>query len=221
MKKLLRLIKKIQGIIKNLVFESPSGDAFLPSEQLLSLNPSLSSYSIGKFSYGVPAPVVLADPYTSQSKLKIGKFCSIAQDVKILLGGEHRIDWVTTYPFSQIFKEFKQFKGHPKTKGSVTIGNDVWIGFGAFILDGVSIGDGAIVGAHSVVTKDVAPYTVVAGNPAVMIKKRFDQTTIDKLLQLKWWDWDFQKIRENMPLLLSNRINEFIEKNKEYASTDE
>jgi carbonic anhydrase/acetyltransferase-like protein (isoleucine patch superfamily) len=83
----------------------------------------------------------------------------------------------------------------------------------SLILSGVHIGDGAIIGAYSVVTKDVKPYTVVAGNPAKVVRKRFDQETIDELLRIKWWNWDMQKIKDNMPLLLSNRIKEFIKAN--------
>ena len=147
--------------------------------------------------------------------LKIGKFCSIANDVQIFLGGNHRIDWITTYPFSVLnsWPEAKDIKGHPCTKGDVIIGNDVWIGRKTLILSGVTIGDGAIVGARSVVTKDVAPYSIVAGNPAKLIRKRFDEKTIEKLLEIKWWDWNLEKIKKNLPLLLSNNIEQFFADN--------
>ena len=186
------------------------GTDFSP-KQLLSLNPKLSMYSIGKFSYGDPAPTVLAG--NPQATLRIGNFCSIAANVTILLGSEHRPDWVTTYPFNMILDEFREIKGHPATRGSVKIGNDVWIGMNATILNGVNIADGAVIGACSVVTKDVEPYTIVAGNPARVIRERFDQETINKLLRIKWWDWSIERVKENMPLLLSNRIEEFIKKN--------
>ena len=207
------IIGRIQSIIDQLVFASQQRLNY--ETQMMSLNPNMSRYSIGKFSYGSPAPLVLYDPHNPRATLRIGNFCSIAEDVTILLGWEHRTDWVTTYPFRIFFEEFKHFEGTPATKGDVTIGNDVWIGRGAFILSGVTIGDGAVVGASSVVAKNVAPYTIVAGNPARVIRQRFDQETIDKLLQIKWWDWNIQRIKENMPLLLSNRIGEFIEKNNE------
>jgi acetyltransferase-like isoleucine patch superfamily enzyme len=111
------------------------------------------------------------------SKLTIGSFTSIAPDVRIFLGDEHRTDLVSTYPF-----------GKPTTKGNVTIGNDVWIGYGATIMSGVIIGDGAVIAARSHVVKSVHPYEVVGGNPARHIKFRFDEETIALLLELKWWD---------------------------------
>jgi virginiamycin A acetyltransferase len=175
----------------------------------LNENPEFSKYSIGEFSYGEPK--ILS--WGEQETLKIGKFCSIAPDVTILLSGEHRIDWITAFPFSSLFKEFQHFSGHPASKGNVTIGNDVWIGTKSLILSGVTIGDGAVIGAGSVVTKNVQPYAIVAGNPAKQIRLRFDQETIDNLLKIRWWDWDLNRIREKMPLLLSENIREFVSKN--------
>lgn len=182
---------------------------------ILSQEPRYSSYSVGKFSYGVNSPLVLGNMAGGKTgSLKIGKFCSIASGVTIILDGEHRPDWVTTYPFSIIFKKFSDLPWASTTKGDVIIGNDVWIGMDALILSGVTVGDGAIIGAGSVVARDVEPYAIVAGNPARLIRKRFDLETINKLLEIKWWDWDTERITENMPLLLSNKINEFIEKNR-------
>jgi acetyltransferase-like isoleucine patch superfamily enzyme len=180
--------------------------------KLLTLIPQLSKYSIGRFSYGCPSPLVIEDYYNPQAVLEIGSFCSIAENVTILLGEGHRPDWVTTYPFNILMDDFSDIKGNPISKGSVIIGNDVWIGRNAFIRDGVTIGDGAVIGAYSVVTKNVEPYTIVAGNPARPIRKRFDQETIDKLLRIKWWNWSFERIKENMPLLMSNNLKEFLEK---------
>lgn len=125
---------------------------------------------IGDFTYGKPKILY----YDASTKLKIGKFCSISDEVTIVLGGNHRYDWVTTYPFSALYKEWPEASGiigHPASKGDIVIGNDVWIGFGSIILSGVKIGDGAVIGAGSVVTKDVLPYTIAGGNPAVEIKK--------------------------------------------------
>jgi len=172
-------------------------------------NPRYFEYSIGEFTYGDPE----VKNWNNQATLVIGKFCSISGNVTIFLGGEHRYDWVTTFPFNIFFKEFSYIKGHPATKGNVIIGNDVWIGAHALILSGVKIGDGAVIGARSVVTKDVEPYAIVAGNPARIIGMRFDQETINSLLKIKWWDWDLQRIKNNIPFLLSNELKKFIEEN--------
>lgn len=97
------------------------------------------------------------------------------------------------------------------TKGDVVIGNDVWIGYGATIMSGVSIGDGAVIGARSVVTKDVPPYAIVAGNPGVVVKHRFDEQTVVDLLQIAWWDWSRPLVEARLPLLLSGDIRAFID----------
>ena len=136
--------------------------------------------------------------------LEVGAFCSIAGGVQIFLGGEHRLDWVTTYPFNVLWPAGRQFRGHPRSKGDVTIGNDVWIGAEAVILSGVTIADGAVVGARSVVTRDVPAYTLVAGNPARTVRKRFDDETIEALRALRWWQWDDTRIAEMMPYLLND-----------------
>jgi acetyltransferase-like isoleucine patch superfamily enzyme len=144
------------------------------------------------------------------TKLIIGKFCSIAEGVVVFLGANHRVDWFSTYPFGHIhdtvFPKVKKTHGHPATKGDVTIGNDVWIATNAVIMSGVTIGDGAVIGAYSIVTKDVSPYTIVAGNPAKQIRKRFSDEVINKLLDLKWWDMEENKINEISDILCSNDI---------------
>ena len=148
------------------------------------------------------------------AKVSIGQFCSIAAGVKIFLGGNHRTDWVTTYPFSQFQAAWPAatgIGGHPATRGDVTIGNDVWIGAGATILSGVTIGDGAVVGASAVVSRDVPPYAIVAGNPGRVARYRFAQGTIDRLLATKWWDWPEDKISRFMPRLLGADIEAFLD----------
>lgn len=155
--------------------------------------------------------------WENETELKIGKFCSIAKDVTILLGGEHRVDWVSTYPFSgEVFKpiwpEAEDVLGHPRSKGNVVIGNDVWIGFGATILSGLTIGNGAVIGARSVVTKDVEPYAIVAGNPAKLIRKRFSDGIIRDLSQIRWWDWPEEKIKANLKYILSPDVKAFCRK---------
>jgi len=142
--------------------------------------------------------------------LRIGKFCSIAENIIVFLGANHRVDWFTTFPFGHYkeneFPKVKKDKGHPSSKGDVIIGNDVWLGTGCTIMSGVTIEDGAVVAACSVVTKNVPPYTIVAGNPAKQIRKRFDDVVIDKLLQLKWWDKTESEINEISDILCSNDI---------------
>jgi len=165
-------------------------------------------YKIGDYTYGNPTVLHWGEPVT----LQIGKFCSIGEKVNIILGGNHRIDWVTTYPFNSInytFPDWKHLQGHPVSKGDIIIGNDVWIGYGAFIMSGVTIGDGAVIGAAAVVSKDVKPYEIVAGNPAVAIKKRFSDDIIEKLLELKWWELVFEEINEIVPLLMADPVSFF------------
>ncbi len=160
--------------------------------------------SVGAFTYGIPK-VYIFEP---DERVVIGKFCSIADNVCIFGGGEHRADWATTYPFNRIFPEFFGIKGHPATKGSVIIGNDVWLASGCKILSGVTIGDGAIVAANALVTKDVPAYSIVGGNPAKVIRYRFSDGIIKKFMEIKWWNWNYIDLHQAVPLLQSNRIQE-------------
>jgi acetyltransferase-like isoleucine patch superfamily enzyme len=165
--------------------------------------------SCGKYTYRIPN----IRWKNEKAKLVVGNFCSIAEDVYIYLGGNHRTDWVTTYPFGHIYGNiFNNFNGngHPSTKGDVIIGNDVWIGSNVTIMSGVTIGDGAVIANNSHVVKNVEPYSLVGGNPAKLIKYRFNQEQIEKLLQIKWWYWDDNKINKFTPLLCNNNIDEFI-----------
>lgn len=143
--------------------------------------------------------------------LTIGNYCSFARGVKVLLGGEHRLDWVTTYPFPVIDRRFAGFSGHPASKGNVTIGNDVWIGRDALILSGVTIGDGAVIGAGAVVARNVSPFTVAAGNPAAEIRPRFAADLAERLRSTAWWDWPEDRIARAMPMLLSDDISGFLD----------
>lgn len=148
-----------------------------------------------------------------QDKLKIGKFCSVAKNATFLLSGDHRHEWVTTYPFPALYRTWKgaeKITGHPKDKGNIVVGNDVWIGRNSIILSGVSIGDGAVIAAGSVVTKDVEPYSIVGGVPARMIKYRFNAGQIKALLEMKWWDWEFEKINRNLTKLCNSNVDDFI-----------
>ena len=134
---------------------------------------------VGAFTYGEDQ--IQLHNFQEGANLTIGKFCSIANEVEIYLGGNHRTDWITTFPFGQIYKSAlgrHDIEGHPATKGDVIIGNDVWIGGKATIMSGVTVGDGAVIGARAVVTKDVPPYAIVAGNPASVKRVRFELSLI-------------------------------------------
>ncbi|QFU22839.1 CatB-related O-acetyltransferase [Shewanella eurypsychrophilus] len=150
-----------------------------------------------------------AGVYGEVDKLIIGKFCSIASGACFMLAGNqgHRIDWISTFPFSnEVFGD--GVKSGFERAGDTVIGNDVWIGSEAMIMPGVQIGDGAVIGARAVITKDVEPYTLVVGHNKV-IRKRFDDAAIDKLLQMKWWDWPMDKLKLAMPILCSGDIAKF------------
>lgn len=142
-------------------------------------------------------------------KLIIGKFCQIATGVRFIMNGSnHAMNGFSTYPFKVCGGHWGRASLDVKNKGDTIIGNDVWIGNNATIMQGVKIGDGAIIGTNSLVTKDVPAYTIVGGNPAKEIRKRFDEETIQMLLAIKWWDWDVQKITENLEMLTSGKIDE-------------
>jgi len=141
-------------------------------------------------------------------KLIIGKYCSIGSGAVFMMAGNqgHRMDWVSTFPFYFQANIFKVSTNAYKKSGDTLIGNDVWIGSEAMIMAGVHIGSGAIIAARSVVVKDVPPYAIVGGNPAEVIKYRFNEETIDTLQKLKWWDWSEEEVKAAMPLICSADI---------------
>ena len=146
-------------------------------------------------------------------KLIIGKFCSIATGIEFIMNGaNHKMNSITTYPFYIMGGEWGSALA-PHTnelplKGDTVIGNDVWFGQNVTVLPGVHIGDGAIIGANSVVAKDIPPYSIAVGNPCHVVKKRFSDETIKYLEELKWWDWDIEKIEKNMKILMDANIEE-------------
>lgn len=146
-------------------------------------------------------------------KLRIGKFCAIASGVEFIMnGGNHLVDGISSYPFSIFGSGWEgamEGRAFPN-RGDIKVGNDVWLGYRSVILAGVTIGDGAIVGAYSVVTKDVPPYTIVAGNPAREIRRRFSEAEIQRLLELQWWDWPVEKISANVHLLTGQSVSSLI-----------
>lgn len=165
--------------------------------------------SFGEYSYGSFS----SKNWNEGISYSVGKFCSIAEHSMIFLGGDHRIDWISTYPFPAFFDEVKYIKDYATSKGDVTIENDVWVGSNVTILSGVTIKNGAAIGAYSVVTKNVPAYAIVAGNPAKIIRYRFDEKVIEQLLKIEWWNWPIEKIKDNMHLLCSDNIQDFINKN--------
>lgn len=140
-------------------------------------------------------------------KLIVGKFCQIATGVRFIMnGGNHAMNGTSTYPFKIFGKSWSNASLDTPSRGDIVIGNDVWIGNNVTIMNGVKIGDGAIIGTNSLVTKNVDPYSVVGGNPAALLKKRFDESTIEFLLKLKWWDWGVEKITKHIDLITNGDI---------------
>jgi chloramphenicol O-acetyltransferase type B len=168
--------------------------------------------TVGRHTYGHKK--ITLRYWDDRAALTIGSFCSIAEGVKVFLGGNHRVDWVTTYPFSEFgyrWKTGRGIEGHPTTNGDVMIGSDVWIGAGATIVSGVTVGDGAVVAGQSVVTRDVEPYSIVAGNPAQLIRHRFPPEQVEQLLRIAWWEWSDERIEAAVPALMDDDIERFIQ----------
>ena len=171
----------------------------------------LDKIKVGKYTYGVNSKTVDRAYIINE----IGSFCSINGSVKLGTEGNHPLNFITTHPI--LYHEKYNFFDHPDSyiklqdyNAKITIGNDVWIGANAIILPGVTIGDGAVIAAGAIVTKDIPPYAIVGGVPAKVIKYRFDDYIIKALLQIKWWDWEDQRIKENIDLFLDPE--KFVEK---------
>lgn len=143
----------------------------------------------------------------NNDKLIISKFCMIASGVSFIMNGaNHLVDSISSYPFAIFgngWKDAMNDKSYPN-KGNTIIGNDVWIGHNVTIMPGISIGDGAIIATNSTVASNVEPYTIVGGNPAKLIRNRFEEEVTKQLLEIKWWDWEIEKINKNVSLLTSN-----------------
>lgn len=190
--KLAMLKKNPKHWIKRLLWRSPGG-----------------RIDVGAHTYGAPR----VRWWGENANLAIGKYCSIASGVEIYLGGNHRTDWVSTFPFpwfGRRWPEARGLTGHPSTRGDVVIGNDVWLGAGCVVLSGVRIGDGAVVGCRAVVSRDVPPYAIVAGNPATVVRMRFDEDQAARLLAARWWDWPDAVVRRHVELLMADDIDGFL-----------
>jgi len=148
----------------------------------------------------------------NHDRLVIGKYCSIACGAKfVYTSANHTMKSLSTYPFPLFWEEYDLAKSRVTeawdNKGDITIGNDVWIGYEAVVMSGVHIGNGAIIGTRAVVTRDVEPYTIVGGVPARPIRKRYDQSTIEKLEEICWWNWSREKIQAKLEDLMSGEID--------------
>ena len=166
-------------------------------------------YEIGDYSYGRPK---IRFPETG-ARLTIGRYCSIADHVEIMLGGNHRMDWATTYPFTalpDLWPSARDLQGSHASKGDITIGHDVWLGSSALILSGVTIGPGAVIAARAVVARDVPAYGIVAGNPARLVRTRFPPETVAALLAGAWWNLPQEEVVPLIPLLQSDRIDDLL-----------
>lgn len=157
--------------------------------------------------------------WSDDYKIYLGKYNSIGRDCNFFLHANHRPDWVTTSsqlmgPVTHEIAQMHMRMGHPSCKGDIIVENDVWIGAKSNIMSGVKIHNGAVVAAGSTVTKDVPPYAIVAGNPARIVKYRFNTQQVLDLLDIKWWDWSDEKIRENAMFMWSEDIDDFIKKHK-------
>ncbi|MEN1972204.1 CatB-related O-acetyltransferase [Luteimonas sp. MJ204] len=193
MTKLPILLKNPKHWIKRLLWRSSSG-----------------RIDIGAHTYGKPR----IRWWGEDANLLVGKYCSIAEGVEIFLGGNHRTDWITTFPFSWFGKawpEARGITGHPATRGDVVIGNDVWLGAGCVVLSGVRIGDGAVIGCRAVVSRDVPPFAIVTGNPAKVVRLRFDEGRIARLLAVRWWDWPDARVRRHIGLLMAGDVDRFLD----------
>lgn len=149
---------------------------------------------VGAWTYGIEEKGVFG--CSTESPLLIGKYCSIAENVSFLCRANHPTHFASTFPFKTLMTRTEPSSSDLECPGPITIGNDVWIGRGATIMPGVTVGHGAVIGTNALVTKDIPPYAVVIGTPAKIIKYRFSDTQISKLLNIRWWDWSDQKIIE-------------------------
>jgi acetyltransferase-like isoleucine patch superfamily enzyme len=200
---------KIKELISNCFFfiekvnRTYNIDKLIKSKQLI----------VGNHTYGTSNLII--DTYKgSEVQVEIGKYCSLGPKIRIITGGIHPTNWVSTYPFRSMFNLPGKFSdGMPYSNGNIKIGNDVWIGTDVIILSGVTIGDGVVISTGSIVTKDIPPYGIVAGIPATILKFRFEDETINKLLEIKWWNWTEEKILINISRLSSPDLKDFIAEN--------
>ncbi len=211
-----------RAILPSLVSRADYPDIFAALRRLLSggrdryawharthLHHGIEAYGwvVGDHSYGNPQ---IVDP--EQGHLEIGRYCSIAGDVRIIISN-HSVDTVTTYPFAALHRFWPSAPDDSSDHDAlgVVIGSSVWIGQGAIILPGSRIGDGAIIGAGAVVSRRIPPYAVAVGNPARVKRVRFDKSVVDRLLAVRWWDWPDELVDRHVPLLLGGDVERFLQ----------
>lgn len=177
----------------------------------LNNRPEYAKYIIGDYSY---CPEMVVDSYHMGCTLRMGKFCSLAGGTRFLLQQEHNIKACSTYAFGYI-PECNP--APPLSKGDIVLGNDIWIGAHSRILSGVTIGDGAVIGLGSIVVKNVPPYAIVGGAPARIIRMRYPDAVIERLLDLQWWNMDLETVRRLSPYLCADDVNAFIDRAAELS----
>lgn len=184
-----------------------------PARQQEKFKARYPSYNIGRGSYGAP---IVHDNH-GKTTLSIGSYCSIASNVQIFLGGQHRIDTVSSYPFpffNQMDSQFSETYLKLDSRGDVIIGSDVWLCANCIILSGVTIGHGAVIANGALISRNVEPYAVMAGNPAKLIKWRFDEETRNQLLASGWWQWPEDEINKILALLCNEDLTHFLNYSK-------
>jgi virginiamycin A acetyltransferase len=165
-------------------------------------------FEIGQWSYISSA--ILTHYFEPLKTIKIGNYCSIAENVTFISPTNHHWDWISTYPI-EIFNSFDRSNNyHKNQKDEINIGNNVWIGTGVTIMPGVNIADGSVIGANSTLTKNTQPFGIYAGNPASLIKFRFDTETIDRLIKIKWWNFNDQFIKDNLEIVFNKPTPEIL-----------
>jgi acetyltransferase-like isoleucine patch superfamily enzyme len=169
---------------------------------------------MGEHAYFEPQLVKFGrEPDLRPGWVTLAPYAGVARNVRILVGGGHHPEWVSVYALRIRDKLPGAYEdGQPQARGPVHIGSDTWVGFGTTIQSGVTIGDGAVVASNSHVVKDVPPYAIVGGNPAKLIRYRFDDDTIAALLRIRWWDWPHEKVLAEVDLLNGGAVADFVAK---------
>ena len=173
-------------------------------------DPHYAKFKVGRWTYGRPR---IDDYGLPAAAVSIGSFCAIAGEVHFVRA-QHRMDWVTTAGVAEFLLPPKERAGKQSIdpRGDIVVGSDVWIGWRALIMPNVKIGDGATIGACAVVTRDVPPYAVTAGVPAIVRRYRFPPWIIEALLRIRWWNWPDETIRERIAEIMSPNIESFVKK---------